>query len=261
MVGSGALMVNPGDTRPPYRQVADAVRADIESKVLRAGDPIPSTLTIMERFKVASSTAQRAVRTLKAEGLVESVVGRGVFVRAKRPWRAVSARYPFVPAEGERDHWTTEAEKDGRSVDQRITFVGEVDPPDDVADSLRLAEMEKAVVRRRVMLLDDDPVELVDAYYPASLVRGTRITDARKVPCGARAVLADLGHPPRRLLEVVQTRMPTSDESRALRLSAAGTPVFEVVRTVFSDEDRPVEVSVVILGGDRNRLVYEIPVS
>lgn len=253
-------MVNPGDTRPPYRQVVDALRTEIEAGILRPGEAIPSTTTIMERFKVASSTAQRAVRTLKSEGLVESVVGRGVFVRKKRPWRAVSSRYLAIPAEGERDRWTTEGEKDRRRADQRITFVGEVDPPDDVADSLMLAETGKAVVRRRVMLLDDDPVELADTYYPADLARGTRLTDARKVPRGARAVLAELGYPPRRVSEVVYTRMPTPDESLALRLSA-GTPVFRVVRTVLSDGDRPIEVGVMVLGGDQNCLVYEAPVS
>ncbi len=251
-------MVNPGDPRPPYQQVAEALRGEIERKLLRAGDPIPSTTTIMERFGVASSTAQRAVRTLKTEGLVESVAGRGVFVRTERPWRAVSSRYIAVPAEGERDRWTTEGEKDGRRADQKITFVGEVDPPDDVADLLMLGEEDKAIVRRRVMSLDDDPVELVDTYYPADIARGTRITDERKIPRGARAILADLGYPPRRVREIVYTRMPTPDEARALHL-AAGTPVFHVVRTVLSDDDRSVEVSVIVLGGDQNRLVYEIP--
>jgi DNA-binding transcriptional MocR family regulator len=62
------MMVNPGDPRSPYRQVADALRAEIESGVLRPGDPIPSNVMIMDRFKVASSTAQRAVRTLTSGG-------------------------------------------------------------------------------------------------------------------------------------------------------------------------------------------------
>jgi len=43
-------MVNPGDARSPYRQVADALRAEIESGALRAGDPLPSNTSIMDRF-------------------------------------------------------------------------------------------------------------------------------------------------------------------------------------------------------------------
>jgi GntR family transcriptional regulator len=252
-------MVNPGDPRSPYRQVADALRAEIESGVLRPGDPIPSNAAIMDRFKVASSTAQRAVRTLTSEGLVESVPGRGVFVRKKRPWRAVSSRYLSVPPEGERDRWTTEGAKEGRRADQRITFVGEVEPPEYVAEYLRLPDAGTVVVRKRVMFLDDEPVELVESYYPSELVRGSRIMEGGKIPRGARAVLVALGYPPRRAHEVVYTRMPTPDESRALHLST-GTPVFHVLRTVLSEDDRPIEVDVMVLGGDRNRLEYEIPI-
>jgi GntR family transcriptional regulator len=251
-------MVNPGDNRPAYLQVAEVIRAEIKSGAIGPGDRLPSNTELMERFTVASSTAQRAVRTLISEGLAESVVGRGVFVRKKRPWRVVSSRYLAVPPEGERDRWTTESAADGRRADQRITFVGEIEPPDEVADSLKLPETGTAVVRKRVMLLDDDPVELADSYYPADLVRNTRIMDQSRIPRGARAVLTDLGFPSRSVHEAVYTRMPTPDESKALHLPT-GTPVFHVVRTVFSDEDRPIEVDVMILGGDRNCLEYDFP--
>ncbi len=252
-------MVNPGDARPAYLQVADALRAEIASGVVGPGDRLPSNTTIMDRFNVASSTAQRAVRTLVSEGLAQGVTGRGVFVRKTLPWRVVSARYLSVPMAGERDRWTTEGAADGRRADQQITFVGEVEPPDEVADSLRLVEAATAVVRKRVMLLDDDPVELADSYYPTELVSGTRIMEQGKVPRGARAVLADLGFPPRSVHETVRTRMPSPDGSRALHLTK-GTPVFNVVRTVLSDGDRPIEVDVMVLGGDRNRLEYDFPV-
>lgn len=142
------MIINPGDPRSSYRQVADVLRAEIESGALGPGDPIPSNTAIMDRFKVASSTAQRAVRTLTSESLVESFPGRGVFVRAKRPWREVPSRYLSVPPEGERDRWTTEGAKQGRRATQRITFVGEVEPPEDVAEHLRLPDAGTAVVRQ-----------------------------------------------------------------------------------------------------------------
>ncbi len=252
-------MVNPGDPRSPYRQVADALRAEIESGALGPGDPIPSNSAIMDRFKVASSTAQRAVRTLASEGLVQSVPGRGVFVSVKRPWRAVPSRYLAVPPEGERDRWTTESAKEGRRATQRITFVGEVEPPEDVADNLGLPDAGTAVLRKRVLLLDDEPVELVESYYPTELVRGSPIVEAGKIPRGAGAVLLALGYPTRRARDVVYTRMPTPDESRALRLST-GTPVFCVVRTVLSDDDRPIEVDVMVHSGDEHCREYEIPI-
>lgn len=253
------MVVNPGDSRAPYLQVADALRREIESGRLAPGDRLQSTREISERFDVTGATAQRAVGVLKTEGLLEGVTGRGVFVRRPRQWRAVSSRYVSVPSAGEQDRWTTEAAKDGRLGTQQITFVGEVEAPDDIGDLLGLSDGEPAVVRKRVMFLDGEPVELTDTYFPASLVRGTRITDMRKIPRGARALMAELGYPPRKALETVYARMPTPDERRELRLGA-GVPVFRVVRTVLSDDDLPVEVDVMILGGDRNRLEYDVPV-
>jgi hypothetical protein len=52
----------------------------------------------------------------------------------------VSSRYLSVPLEGERDRWTSKGAKEGRRADQQITFVGEVEPPEEVADNLRLPE-------------------------------------------------------------------------------------------------------------------------
>lgn len=253
------MMVNPGDPRSSYRQVADVLRAEITSGALRPGDPIPSNTTIMGRFKISSSTAQRAVRTLVSEGLVRGVPGRGVFVREKRPWRAVPSRYLSVPPEGERDRWTTEGAKDGRRAHQQITFVGEVEPPEDVADNLRLPEAGTAVVRKRVLFLDDEPVELVESYYPTELVRGSPIMEMGKIPRGAPAVLLALGYPPRHAHDVVYARMPTLDESRALHL-APGTPVFCVVRTVLADDDRPITVDVMVHSSDGQCREYEIPI-
>lgn len=252
-------MVNPGDGRAPYLQVAETLRAEIESGRLGAGDRLPSTREISERFGVTGATAQRAVTVLKTEGLVESATGRGVFVRAPRRWRAVSSRYLQAPAVGEPDPWTAQAAGAGRDGSQEIRLVAEIEAPGEVAGCLELPDGEPVVVRRRVLFLDGDPVELVDTYYPASLARGTRLAQAAKIPRGAPALLAELGYPARRASEVVYTRMPTPDERRDLRLGP-GIPVFRIVRTVRSDADRPVQVDVLVMAGDRNRLEYDLPI-
>ena len=66
-------------------QVADALRTEIASGALGAGDKLPSVRNLAERFKVAPMTAQSAIDTLKSEGLVYTSPGRGTFVRAEPP--------------------------------------------------------------------------------------------------------------------------------------------------------------------------------
>lgn len=76
-----ADLIRNDDGRPPYVQVADFLRRDITEGTYPPGSQLPPAREIQERFQVANSTAQNAYRSLKQEGLVYSVKGRGVFVR------------------------------------------------------------------------------------------------------------------------------------------------------------------------------------
>lgn len=69
------------DDRPPYLQAAELLRGEITSGRLKPGDKLPSSRTLQERYGIASSTVQNALRLLKSEGLIYSVQGRGSFVR------------------------------------------------------------------------------------------------------------------------------------------------------------------------------------
>ena len=51
--------------------------------------------------------------------------------------------------------------------------------------------------------------------------------------------------------------MPTPDEARQLRLSP-GVPVFRILRTVYDDEGKPVEVQDSLAAGDRHGFCYEV---
>ena len=66
---------------PVYRQLADILRAQIESGELAPGRPVPSERTLTQRYGVAVGTVKKAVEVLRSEGLVHTVTGRGIFVR------------------------------------------------------------------------------------------------------------------------------------------------------------------------------------
>ncbi|MGW3332981.1 GntR family transcriptional regulator [Streptomyces rubiginosohelvolus] len=73
------------DSRPPYVQVADYLRRQIQSGELGPGDKVPSSRELQEKFGLASATVQNAFRLLKSEGLIYSVQGRGSFIRRPAP--------------------------------------------------------------------------------------------------------------------------------------------------------------------------------
>ncbi|MBC9714111.1 winged helix-turn-helix transcriptional regulator [Streptomyces sp. TRM66268-LWL] len=70
-------------TRPIWRQVAAAIAARIEDGTYPVDTRVPSVVELATEFGVATSTAQKALAHLKAEGYVRAEVGLGSF--ATRP--------------------------------------------------------------------------------------------------------------------------------------------------------------------------------
>ena len=66
---------------PVYLQLAALLRGMIESGEIPPDRPLPSVKSMMQTYGVAQGTAERAVRILKEEGLVRTVIGKGVYVR------------------------------------------------------------------------------------------------------------------------------------------------------------------------------------
>jgi DNA-binding GntR family transcriptional regulator len=68
---------------PKWVELADRIRAQIESGELSPGDKLPSTSQLCQIHGVSSIVVRNAMIALKAEGLVVGVPGVGVFVAAR----------------------------------------------------------------------------------------------------------------------------------------------------------------------------------
>ncbi|WND40828.1 GntR family transcriptional regulator (plasmid) [Streptomyces sp. BB1-1-1] len=96
------------DPRPPYLQAAEVLRAKVYSGEYPAGSQLPSARVLQEGFGVSSSTVQNALRVLKREGLVYSVLGRGSYVSGTHPGLPPAAgtapsRFPDAAVTAEHD--------------------------------------------------------------------------------------------------------------------------------------------------------------
>lgn len=72
---------------PLWLQLANILRAQIQSGELPPGRIMPSETTLMQEHGVARGTVRKAVDALADEGLVNRVQGRGTFVRGDLPRR------------------------------------------------------------------------------------------------------------------------------------------------------------------------------
>ncbi|XVS29485.1 GntR family transcriptional regulator [Microbispora siamensis] len=171
-------------------------------------------------------------------------------------WASVSTPYIQPHRAGQADAWATEAAEHGHTGTHQLREVREQPAPPDVAERLQLTPGEQVVVRRRIVLLDDQPVELADSYYPAAIARGTRLAEPRKVAGGAVALLAELGYEPRHAEEDVYARPASVDERQALGLDEHSW-VLVLTRTLRADNGKPVEVSVMKMNPQGRYLRYE----
>jgi DNA-binding transcriptional regulator YhcF (GntR family) len=71
--------------QPPYRQIAEHYQARIRALSLKPGDPMPSIPEIAKEWRVATSTAGRAVALLRDEGWVNTAHGRTTYVSPSPP--------------------------------------------------------------------------------------------------------------------------------------------------------------------------------
>jgi DNA-binding GntR family transcriptional regulator len=63
--------------------VADAIRKQITAGELRPGDRVPAVRQLAADWQIARATAEKALTSLKLEGLVAAVAGVGTIVLAE----------------------------------------------------------------------------------------------------------------------------------------------------------------------------------
>lgn len=245
--------------RPPFRQIADHLRALIDSGQVRPGERLPSEADLISHYGVARMTVRQAIQELRTEGRVVAEHGRGVFVRNPAPVRRLASdRFARKHREAGQAAFLAEAEKAGvrPTVDQIEVVTAE--PSEPVKERLRLSDGDQVILRSRRYLADDRPIEVAVSSLPLAIAAGTPIMDANPGPGGIYARLEDEGHTLDRFVEEVTARMPTTDERRRLQL-ADGVPVLVVVRTAYDTNGLPVEVCDTVKAAPAYVLEYDFP--
>lgn len=172
-------------------------------------------------------------------------------------WIVNSLPYLSPRQAGQVDAWSEEAAQAGRVGTQKIREVVSELPPAEVASALGLPSDTSAVVRRRTMLLDDQPVELTDSWYAEEVAASTALAAPGKIKGGAVTLLAGLGYAVHEAREDITFRGATPGEAAKLGLST-GTPVIVLFRTCLTAGGVPFEVSVMVMVAEGRHLRYRL---
>ncbi|MFF5206349.1 GntR family transcriptional regulator [Streptosporangium sp. NPDC000396] len=241
-----------------YQLVASELRRTIYSGALAPGDQLPTEAELMLAHQVSRNTVRLALGELVNEGLITRTPRRGTVVRERRPLLIHPQReFQPQPSPGEaREAFAWAVSREGRQPSQNIE-VSIVQPAEEIASRLELADDELAVVRRRLRFVDGQPYNTNDSYFPLALVSGSEIARPGDITRGANKVLEELGHAQVRMVDDIWARMPTSSEVDRLQLQL-GTPVIVYVRVGYDEDDTPVRVAVSVLPADKHLIRYEL---
>ncbi|MFF4988098.1 GntR family transcriptional regulator [Streptosporangium saharense] len=235
------------DPNSSARRIVADLRADITAGRLPAGAKLPSVRDLADQYGVSRNTANKALITLKAEGLIITRHGSGAYVREAYPIRRLG------PDRYARHRWqrttvevfATEQPKSA-SAQQRghqTQDVSLVEADEAVAVALGIEPGSPVYERARVMTRDSIPTHTMNSYYRPADVEGTPLVDPTPGIAGQGGgfqVLTDRGLPPHRITEDISARMPTAEETLLLDLPA-GEPVVELRRTTRTAEGQVIE--------------------
>jgi GntR family transcriptional regulator len=251
-----------------YERIANSLRDDIRAGTLGPGDQLPGEQALMAEFKVSLPVVRQALDLLESEGLVDRVHGRGTYVRTPRQRvRRTPERYQWekdrvlLPEEQRRRTGSTERDTGLTMADLAFQAHYETVPAnEDLAQVFRVptgAKLLKRVYRTRSRQ-EDAPLSLNHSYMLYDVAaENSALVDASNEPWpgGTGHQLHTIGIELDRIIDHITTRPPGPEEVEELDLPP-GVAVFVLRKVSIDTNDQVVEVSDVVLPGDRTEFMY-----
>jgi GntR family transcriptional regulator len=252
-----------------YERIANQLRAQISAGEPAPGERLKAESELADHFDVSVPTMRQALGVLKAEGLITSRHGTGTFVRAVRqPVRRRPERYQWEKdrirlPDAERGV-TGATEQDTGLTYQDLDFSAEYDT---VAADDRLAiifgvSADTTLLRRSYRTRsrnESAPISLVTSYLLYDIAaQNPKLLDVSNEPWpgGTQHQLWTVGIELDSIRDEITARPPRADEAETLGIDSEGVAVFELTKTSVDTVNRVVEVSYVVLPGDRTVFDY-----
>lgn len=145
--------------KPMYRQIADALRGQIQRGELKPGDALPTESALQEAFAVSRVTVRQALKQLTSETIIESIQGSGSYVKEERVNYDIYQLTSFYEKLADRD---VETHSD-------VKVFEAIDADEILADKLHLLPGEKVWHVKRVRFIKQKPVTLEETWMPLAL--------------------------------------------------------------------------------------------
>jgi GntR family transcriptional regulator len=231
---------------PVFRQISDALRAQIETGSLRQGDVIPSENELSTSLHVSRMTVRAAIDALAKEGMVVRQRGRGTVV-ARRPVMRTANVIGFMS-------FTEEMRARGLSASSRV-----LDFSDKMADSAVAAQLNlplggHVLHLERIRLANDEPMAIERCYLPYDRFPDLLKFDFEKHSL-YKVLEAEYGVKPGMCEETVEALLLDPTDARLLGVKR-GAPALRIQRITQDVRGNLIEAEQSTFRADRYRMVF-----
>jgi DNA-binding GntR family transcriptional regulator len=220
------------DNRPPYARIAGHYRELISSGELSPGDLLPSIRALADQWEVSTATADRAMRLLREEKLVNGIPGVGTEVIG-RPVSLTSGSERHDRSSKTQSSWGVGEKSSGHTA-------GIVAAPEDVAHGLGIAPGDDVIRRSRVYRDAHGIVSHSTSWIPAEfaqvipeLARSERLKSGLSLDLIARAT----GRQVAKRVDEETARIATAQDLDLLELEVGTVAAILVLTARFLDAD------------------------
>jgi GntR family transcriptional regulator len=258
----------------PYRRIADDLRAQIESGQLAPDSQLPPEEQPGKLFKASRNTIRDAIKFLISLGLVETRAGQGTFV-VDPPDPLVTTLTTKEPGLGGGEGAAYLNEADERHPRSDIPTVELQTALGEIAYRLGVPEGTPVVSRHERRFIrskrasqptaldsDETPWSMQTSFYPRSfaLKGAERLLDNEDIEEGTVEYLkGTLGLTQAGYRDWITVRAPKNNEVGFFGLPPDGrVPVFEIFRTAFDQNGKPMRVTVTLFPVDRQQFIIDV---
>ncbi|SAI31348.1 GntR family transcriptional regulator [Bordetella ansorpii] len=222
--------VDPGLPVPLYHQLFLSLREAIFRGDFQPGSMLPSEAELEKQFGISRITVRRAIDELTSRALVRREKGRGT--------RVLERTLPPSGIIGSIEAMVDSSLAMGMQTEVQLLEFEYVPAPEAAARALDLERGVPVQHAIRVRKLDATPFSYLETYVPETVGRRYERHDITAQPLVA--LLEEAGITISRAVQTISAESATPELGRALHL-APGAPLLKVERTVYAQDDLPVE--------------------
>src|SRR5437762_4126612 len=147
-----------------YLQLADQIRYAAASGRLRAGEPLPSLRPLAEELRINRNTIAKAYAELESQGIIETIPGRGFFLKNNNSPFSAQVRQKLLTTEVDEavvmaHHLQVDREKFLAMVEERLEYF-------ERKSALAIGDCLSAVPQRK-KYGNNEPCNLAEQLEPA----------------------------------------------------------------------------------------------